>query len=613
LAKLSVEQALAKAKSHIKKGELAEAQALYVTILKAFPNNKKAQEGLTALGGGQQSAVEKGPPQAFIDQLINLYNQGQLEVVVEQAQNLTSQHPEAVAVWNILGASAAQIGKLDQAINAFREIIVLNPNQASSHYNLGNALKDQGKLEEAIEAYAMALELKPDYEAAQNNLRVALIHQSELSGSRDSDEIAVSTTDELPNSALENADAHFQQGQVYYIFSKLEEAIASYNKALLSNPNFPAAYFNMGLALYHQGKLEEAIKAYKKSLSLKSDYAEAYGLMGIAFADQGKPEEAIEAYTKSLSLDPDNAEAIENSLVLAIQLLPTIANYGYDFDNNYTHGKPEVVLRPKYQALHLIKAFLEANFSKAHSHNNNFKACDRKLSDILTPKEKVFCNTYSSFIGKLLDANWDEEHASENKIYHLGESHCLSYAHRNITIGGSSFRIAPRMTFGAKAFHFARTGNDSFKAITKAHFVSLPKSSNVFLSYGEIDCRPNEGFLSAAKKQQKTIEQLITQTVLGYVQWFLEQNKGQRHRLYFINVPAPVYDERLSADLNSGVARTVALFNTTLKRYSLQYRFDMLDVFGFTVGSEGFSNGLFHVDNFHLGAKALPEIEQQLS
>ena len=36
VAKVSVEQALAKAKSHIKKGELAEAQALYVTILKAF-------------------------------------------------------------------------------------------------------------------------------------------------------------------------------------------------------------------------------------------------------------------------------------------------------------------------------------------------------------------------------------------------------------------------------------------------------------------------------------------------------------------------------------------------------------------------------------------------
>ena len=32
----------------------------------------------------------------------------------------------------------------------------------------------------------------------------------------------------------------------------------------------------------------------------------------------------------------------------------------------------------------------------------------------------------------------------------------------------------------------------------------------------------------------------------------------------------------------------------------------------FTIGKDGFSNGLFHVDSSHLGAKAIPKIEQQL-
>jgi hypothetical protein len=213
----------------------------------------------------------------------------------------------------------------------------------------------------------------------------------------------------------------------------------------------------------------------------------------------------------------------------------------------------------------------------------------------------------------LLNANWNEKPASENKVYHLGESHCLSYAHQNITIGGSNFKIAPRMTFGAKAFHFSRTRHDSFKAITKAHFVSLPKSSKVLLSYGEIDCRPNEGFITAARKLDKPLEDLIAETVLGYVQWFLEQNEGQSHRLYFMNVPAPTYYKELSADLNSEVAKTVALFNAVLKKYLLQHSFDLVDVFEFTVGNDGFSNGLFHVDRTHLGAQAIPEIEKQLT
>ena len=85
-----------------------------------------------------------------------------------------------------------------------------------------------------------------------------------------------------------------------------------------------------------------------------------------------------------------------------------------------------------------------------------------------------------------------------------------------------------------------------------------------------------------------------------------------RHHLYFINVPAPVYDKTHSSELNLEVARTVALFNTALKKYSLQHGFNMIDVFRFTLGGNGYSNGLFHIDKRHLGATTLPEIEQQL-
>ena len=35
---------------------------------------------------------------------------------------------------------------------------------------MGNVLKDQGKLDEAIEAYKMALAIEPDYAEAYNNM-----------------------------------------------------------------------------------------------------------------------------------------------------------------------------------------------------------------------------------------------------------------------------------------------------------------------------------------------------------------------------------------------------------------------------------------------------------
>ena len=118
LAKLSVDQALMKAKSHVKKDEVIEAKKLYQVILQAFPKNLRAHQGLATLNKTRQNNLTQSPPQEAIYQLVNLYNQRQFSVVVEQAQALTEQYPEAFIVLNILGASAAEIGMLDEAIEA---------------------------------------------------------------------------------------------------------------------------------------------------------------------------------------------------------------------------------------------------------------------------------------------------------------------------------------------------------------------------------------------------------------------------------------------------------------------------------------------------------------
>ena len=64
-------------------------------------------------------------PQETVDQLVNLYSQGQFSTVVEQAQALTRQYPKAFIVWNILGASKSQIGDHDEAIEFYNKSITL--------------------------------------------------------------------------------------------------------------------------------------------------------------------------------------------------------------------------------------------------------------------------------------------------------------------------------------------------------------------------------------------------------------------------------------------------------------------------------------------------------
>ena len=302
-ANFSVEQSLMKAKSHTKKGELVEAQKLFQSVLIAFPKNTRAQQGLATLN---KNNITQSPPQEAVDQLVNLYNQGQIASVIEQAEVLTDQYPGAAVVWNILGASRAQVGKLDEAIDAYKKTISLKPGYADAYFNMGIVLKDQGKFEEAIQAYKKSITLKPDHAEAYCNMGDILHNQARPDEAIESHKKAISLKPDY-------ADAYNNMGVALRSQGKLEESLEAYKKSISLKPNYAEAYNNMGITLKNQGMLEEAIDAFKKCILLKPDFAEAYNNMGNALNDQGKLEEATKNFNKALSLKTDFVDAYYNN------------------------------------------------------------------------------------------------------------------------------------------------------------------------------------------------------------------------------------------------------------------------------------------------------------
>ena len=148
------------------------------------------------------------PPKEKLEPLLSLYRQQKLKQVLNKAQKLAKRYTKSLTLWNLIGASAAQVGKLDEAVLAFKRAILIKPDYADAHYNMGNALKEQGKLTEAIKAYKSALSIKSDYAEAHLNLGNALKEQG-----------------------------------------KLTEAIKAYKSALSIKPDYAEAYVNMGNAL----------------------------------------------------------------------------------------------------------------------------------------------------------------------------------------------------------------------------------------------------------------------------------------------------------------------------------------------------------------------------
>ena len=201
-----------------------------------------------------------------------------------------------------MGASAAQIGKLDEAVLAFKKALLIKPDYAEVHYNLGNAFRDQEKLQEAIEAYGNALSIKPDHADAYLNLGNVLKDQGKLEEAIEEYKKACSTKPDYADAYLNLGNALKEQG-------RLDQAIDAYSKALSIRPDCVDAYLNMGAIFEDQEKLGEALGAYKKVISIKPDYADAHLIMGNVLKVQGKLDEAIEAYNKAISIKPDYADA----------------------------------------------------------------------------------------------------------------------------------------------------------------------------------------------------------------------------------------------------------------------------------------------------------------
>ena len=304
MKKISVSQMIVRANSHLKNGEILEAEQIYAEVVMSFPSNVKAKQGL------RRTSFGRTPPQKLLDKLIQLINEEQLELAVTKANNLAIHYPKSGLLWNILGIASAKIGQFDQAIKAFERIITFTPNQASAYYNLGNVYKDKGLNQKAVNAYTIALELKPNYEEASKNLSLVLASQDQDTGQRLAD--VVDKNHKLQMASVKKANKYFNVGLAKHEDSKLDEAIEFYKKSIEQFPNFPKAYYNMSAALQIQGKLEDAIASYEKALSLDPDYTAAYINMGNVLKVQGKLDKAIASYEKALLTKPDYADAYFN-------------------------------------------------------------------------------------------------------------------------------------------------------------------------------------------------------------------------------------------------------------------------------------------------------------
>ncbi|MFZ5524847.1 MAG: tetratricopeptide repeat protein [Pseudomonadota bacterium] len=109
-----------------------------------------------------------------------------------------------------------------------------------------------------------------------------------------------------------DAEAQFNLGMAQKNLGRIDEAVASYRRALKINPAYAEAHNNLGAALFELGRLDEAAACCRRVVELKPGSAEARNNLGAALFRLGQVDEAMNCCRRALELNPDFAEAYNN-------------------------------------------------------------------------------------------------------------------------------------------------------------------------------------------------------------------------------------------------------------------------------------------------------------
>jgi len=356
-------------------------------------------------------------------------------------------------------------GKLDEAMQCYREAIRLAPNPARGHLNRGNVLLLQGDLQGALDAFRTALVHQPDYAGAYYNIGNALL------GNRQLDEAVASYRSAL-RIKPDYAEVHCSLGVALHEQGKLEEAAQSQRQALAFAPDFVEAHSNLGNALQAIGELQEAVACYHKALELKPDFADVHNNLGKILQKIGKPENAMASYLRALQLKPDSAE-IHCNLGVALmelgQLRDAAASYRRalqikpDFVDAYCNlgialeelGELDSAVASFIRALQLNPDFSQAYCNLGNTlmnlgqYDNAAKNC-RQAIKIKPDFVDAYCNLgiALTFLGQLDDAMAYFRRALEIKPDHVEARDGMLFSLNYTANHTSSYRIEQARQYG---------------------------------------------------------------------------------------------------------------------------------------------------------------------
>lgn len=290
---------------------------------------------------GYQSILATDPGNAAVHHYLGLLEHqcGNPMPALEHLQRAVQSDQAQAFYWVNLGNLLKDLQRPEEAENAYRQALALQPEDPLALYNLGYLYQLYGRWSDAAAAFGQAVSHQSDFLPGWHKLAAM-----ELRANRR--EQALAAAERAVALAPENAAGWFNLADALGRYERWPDSQQALERCLALQPQFPEALNNLGLALKSQGDQAGARATFQAALQQTplsdpdnvSFAAEIYANLAQLELDAHQLEAAQQWSAKALALDARNAkvqfsqgnvlnalghyEAAASALRMALELQP---------------------------------------------------------------------------------------------------------------------------------------------------------------------------------------------------------------------------------------------------------------------------------------------------
>lgn len=271
-------------------GALAEAEAALQMVVKARPTDLRARRALALVLASQQAGG------ALADELG--------EVVRLDPEDIDARLELAAAY------GAPGVGKIDEAIATYEEILRRRPRHAVALKLIGDLLRAKGDAERAASYYERLRRLSaPDDPRPLFLLGAAYVDAGKLAA-------AERVYLDAARSAGVQADAYGNLGAIAVKRGDVKQALWFLSRAAKRRPGKASVRFNYALALEAAARHPDALAELAAAVSAAPEDAEVRFLSGVVALRMGNTEDAEAHFREAARIDPKHEKARHNLALL---------------------------------------------------------------------------------------------------------------------------------------------------------------------------------------------------------------------------------------------------------------------------------------------------------